>query len=243
MKQITSHLLWILALIFTMVAQASDELPVSKAMTEKKQSTLTPQRAVEILKEGNKRFLQDKVRSYDYRKEMKVTAKRGQFPVAIVLNCIDSRSIADILFDQGLGNLFVSRVAGNVVDTNILGGMEFATEYAGVPLIIVMGHTHCGAVHGACAGGASGNLKHVLDHIQPAVNTIIHEDNTSKNCNSPAIVDSIAKQNVINQIDLILKNSRAIAKLVKEKKVMVIGAMHNIKTGEVVFFDINEKAL
>ena len=228
-----------LFLILTGTESIFAQSPISKAVTAEKQSSLTPQRVLEMLREGNQRFIKDNLRSYNYRKEMKVTSSQGQFPIAIILNCMDSRSIADILFDQGLGNLFVARVAGNVVDTNMLGSMEFATAHAGVPLIVVMGHTHCGAVRGACAGGASGNLKRLLNNIQPAVKKIIHGDNSAKACENPETIDAIAKQNVINQMSMILKNSSTIAQMVKEHKVMLAGAMHDIRTGKVVFFDIN----
>ena len=221
------------------------DLPKSKAITQEKQSSLTPQRALELLKEGNQRFKTNQMRDYNYSHEMKVTSTMGQHPLAIILNCIDSRSIADLLFDQGLGNLFVSRVAGNVVDKDILGGMEFATKVAGAPLILVMGHTHCGAVSGTCSSGANTgleNLDYLMGKIEPAVLSVRQDDKTFS-CKDEATVDKIAKQNVINQLKEILANSSVISDLVANKSIYLVGAMHHIGTGEIEYFDSQGKAL
>jgi carbonic anhydrase len=241
-KKIGKFLIVTLISLFALDSALMAKAPVSKAITEKKQAKLTPQDALALLKAGNQRFMTNRVRQYDYNKEMKVTTKRGQHPLAIILNCIDSRSIPELLFDQGLGNIFAARVAGNIVDKNILGSMEFATSIAGASVIVVMGHTHCGAVQGACAGGASGNLGYLLSNIKPAVSFIKNQNSAPLNCNNPKTIDEIAKQNVLVQLQYIVSNSPVIAKLIKEKEVEVIGAMHDIRSGRVDFFDLNGKS-
>jgi len=220
---------------------ADTNQPISKAVSQQKQSSLTPQKALEMLKQGNQRFINDQMRDYNFAKEMKITTKKGQHPIAIVLSCIDSRSIPDFLFDQGLGNLFVSRVAGNVVNKDFLGSMEFATQIAGARLIVVMGHTHCGAVQAACSIGANtglANLDYLLGEIKPAVSQVEKQSKKQElNCQSTKTVDIVAKQNVINQLNDIYKDSTVIKKLVDSKQIYLLGAMHDIRSGQVLFFD------
>lgn len=237
--------LLITALLFLAGSFALTAQPVSKAVTSEKQASLTPKQALKHLKAGNERFINGELRQYDYAKEMKITTKKGQHPIGIILSCIDSRSIPDILFDQGLGNLFVSRIAGNVADKEILGSMEFATKIAGAPLVIVMGHTHCGAIQGACAtDGNTGlnNLDYLLSKIKPAVQTVKAEDKTI-NCDNYANIDLIAKQNVVDQLHYIKQQSSAINTLIKQDKLKLLGAMHDISTGKVSFFDEEGKML
>ncbi len=224
-------------------SQASMQVIPSKATTAAKQESITPQRALELLQQGNQRFLSDQLRSYNYAKEMKMTVKKGQHPLAVILSCIDSRSIADILFDQGLGNVFVARVAGNVINKDMLGSMEFATKHAGAHLIVVMGHTECGAIQGACVGGAVGNLKDIFASIQPAVTFVKKAEGQDFNCESSTTVNAIAKQNVLNQMQNVLNGSSVIKALVANKDVEIVGAMHNLKTGKVEFFNIDGKVI
>lgn len=208
----------------------------SKAVTAQKQSQLTPEEALNLLEQGNQRFLNNQMRNYNYVKDMKVSTKYGQHPIAIILNCIDSRSIAETLFDQGIASIFVSRIAGNVAGQDVLGGMEFATKHAGAKLIVVMGHTNCGAVRAACANPKLNeqNLSDLIKQIQPAVKQV---SKTQKlNCDDPKQIDEIAKQNVIDQVNDIYNDSPTIKQLVDEHKVMLVGAMHNIATGKVDFF-------
>lgn len=210
-----------------------------KAVTAEKQAQLTPKAALKLLKQGNERFLNNQMRNYNYVKDMKTSTNYGQHPIALVFNCIDSRSIAETLFDQGIGSIFVSRIAGNVVDKDVLGGMEFATAVSGAPLIVVMGHTHCGAVRAAChsEGKGQGNLKNIFAGIKPAVQSVLASEDSSLRCDKAQVVDDIAKNNVVQQIAMIRQNSPVVMQLIKEKKVMVVGAMHDIKTGHVTFFD------
>ena len=230
-------------LLFLPAFSYAGESPQSRVVTMEKQSMLTPQRALELLKQGNERFVNNKPLAQDINKAMKETARYGQNPIAIILSCIDSRSIANLLFDQGLGNLFVARVAGNVTDKNIFGSMEFATDIVGVPLIVVMGHTSCGAVEGACSGTFHGNLNYLLNAIRPAVETVKKAEGKSFSCQTPASINAIAKQNVLNQLHNITKYSPEIDKLIADKKVMVVGAMQNLKTGNVIFFNKDGKKI
>jgi carbonic anhydrase len=235
-------LITILSLLcFTLLSTAS--IAASKATHAEKQSNITPKQALELLKEGNKRFVTNRMRQYNYAKDMKITSKKGQFPLAVILSCIDSRSIPDLLLDQGIGNIFVSRTAGNVAGDVILGGMEFATKIAGAKLVIVMGHNHCGAVQGACLSQAEtglNNLDKLLNKILPAVATLKREDK-NLNCKTYPDVDRIAKQNVLNQMTYIYNNSAVIKKQVDDKQIYLLGAMHDIRSGQVIFFDINGK--
>ena len=218
--------------------------PTSKATTAEKQGGLSPKRALALLKEGNQRFMRGELRQYNFAKEMKITSKKGQHPLAVILSCIDSRSIPDILFDQGLGNVFVSRIAGNVADKEILGSMEFASLLAGAPLIVVMGHTHCGAVEGACAIEDTGlsNLNYLLDKIRPAVGQLLKNDKPH-NCKDMDMVNQIARQNVLNQLQYIVNNSEALKQAFDLQKIMLVGGMHHITSGKVDFFNIKGEPL
>ena len=205
--------------------------------TQASQAALTPEMAILKLKAGNARFIADKRRAYQHLYHAEITSTIGQFPFAIILNCIDSRSISNITLDQGLGNIFTSATAGNVVDTNILGGMEYATKHAGSKLIVIMGHTQCGAIEAACKGGVySSNLQALLAHIQPAISTL-QKNQTTLDCKDPNTINAIAKQNVLNQMQTTINNSTAIQALLNAHTIMLVGAMHNIRTGEIQFFD------
>lgn len=227
-----------------LVSHAYVAQPTSKAITAAKQAGLSPKRAIALLKEGNQRFIRGELRQYDFVKEMKITSKKGQHPLAFILNCIDSRSIPDILFDQGLGNLFVSRIAGNVADKDILGSMEFASLLAGAPLIMVMGHTHCGAVEGACAIKDTGlhNLNDLLNKIRPAVGQLATND-ASPDCKDIGMINQIARQNVLNQLHYIVNNSQALKEAFEQQNIMLIGGMHHINSGKVDFFNIKGEPL
>lgn len=203
--------------------------------TKTTQAAITPQQALSELKAGNKRFIKANMLQHDYLHIAKITSTYGQHPIAIVLSCIDSRSDPMILFDTGLGNIFSTAVAGNVISPNVLASMEYATKYAGAKLIVVMGHTQCGAIQAACTGKVFGHLHELISQIRPAVITVEKKLN-NKNCADPTLIDAIARQNVINQIQAILKKSPILRNLVKSGQIKIVGAMHNIKTGQVTFF-------
>ncbi len=227
-----------LTMSFMSTAIFSEPL-ISKATTKQKQLVLTPKRALELLKEGNQRFVTNQMRDYNFAHEMKITTQKGQHPIAIILSCIDSRSIPDLLFDQGLGNLFVARVAGNVVGNDVLGSMEYSTALAGAPLVVVMGHTHCGAVMGACTMSSAisqKNLDQLLGKIKPAV-THIQQGDKVFSCQHSATLNKITKQNVLNQMQETLANSAALSGMVENRHILIVGAMHDILTGQVTFFD------
>ncbi len=210
--------------------------------TSSSQAATSPEQALAILKAGNERFIKENKQTRDYMLIAKMTSEQGQHPTAIVLSCVDSRSVPDIIFDQGLGNIFAARIAGNVISSNVLASMEFATKYAGAKLIVIMGHTKCGAVAAACSQNVTGHLKPLLRQIKPAVKTV-EKATGNHNCADPTLIDAIAKQNVINQLKQTLKQSSIIRQLVKKHQIIIVGAMHDLSTGQVSFFDEHGKAL
>ncbi len=188
----------------------------------------TAEDALNELKSGNKRFVEGKLENTDYKEQIQNT-KADQHPHSIILSCIDSRVPPEIVFDQGFGNIFVTRVAGNVEDDNILGGMEFATQIKGSKLIVVMGHNKCGAVKGALDNAELGLLTQLVDQIKPAI--------TGDKSNPDKMLDETSRNNVKLQMQYILDDSKVIAGLVKEGKVKIVGAYYDIETGKVEFFN------
>lgn len=185
-------------------------------------SISNPDEAVEELKQGNKRFLEGKQINTDYKSQIHKT-KDDQKPHSLILSCLDSRVPPEIIFDQGIGNIFVARVAGNVEDPNILGSMEFATKVKGTKLIVVTGHTKCGALNGAFDNAELGNLTQLVEQIKPAI--------TGDNTNKEQMLDESSKNNVKLTIQHILEDSPIIAELVRQEKVKILGAYYNISTG------------
>lgn len=186
----------------------------------------TPDEALDALKEGNKHFVADSLWYTDYEAQRERT-QRGQHPHAVILSCLDSRVPPEIIFDQGIGNIFVTRVAGNIEDSDVLGSMEYATYTKGSKLVVVMGHSHCGAIEGAIDNYQLGNLTQLLAHIRPAI-----KGDTS---NREAMIDSTIRNNVRLTISHILARSPVINKLVNDKKVKIVGAYYDFATGEVEF--------
>lgn len=183
--------------------------------TQTSQSALnmTPKLALQKLEDGNKRFVKGTMRNRNLINQAKLT-KKAQYPFAVILSCMDSRGSPELIFDQGIGDVFSVRVAGNVVDPDQLGSMEYATKAVGSRVIVVLGHTSCGAIRGACEGAQLGNLTQLLDKITPAVATVNKElEQTKPNCNDAAIVNKIAEQNVRDIIQTIKKNSPIINRL------------------------------
>jgi carbonic anhydrase len=204
--------------------------------TKETQAKLTPRAALDILKEGNGRFVKNLKTQRDLLAQVNET-RDGQWPFATILSCIDSRTSAELIFDQGLGDIFSVRIAGNIVNTDILGSMEFACKVAGSKLIIVLGHTKCGAVKGACDHVEMGNLTELLSKLQPAVyeerDTPLHERN-SKNS---GFVENVASINVRRAVKNIIERSFIIEQMVENGEIGVVGAMYNIETGMVEFYD------
>lgn len=195
--------------------------------TSKQYQIQTSDDAIKELKDGNKRFVESKLVNTNYKKQIEQT-KAGQKPHSVILSCVDSRVPPEIIFDQGIGNIFVIRVAGNIEDENVLGSMEYAVEHSGSKLIVVMGHNHCGAVTGAVEDIKLGNLTQLVNQIKPAIKS---------NPNNPNIIDETAKNNVKITIMDILNKSDVIREMVNEKKVAIAGAFYDIETGAVTFME------
>lgn len=190
---------------------------------------------LQTLVEGNARFVAGKPREHDYQAQI-LDTKKTQAPSTVVLSCMDSRSIPELAFDKGIGSVFTLRVAGNVINQDILGSMEYATKVVGAKLIVVMGHTNCGAIKAACKDAKLGNLTDLLQDIRPAVKTV--ESNVQNaECTDKTFVDQIAKQNVLNMIHAIPVQSPIIAELLKNNEVKIVGAMYDVSTGKVSFFE------
>ena len=203
------------------------------AMTKRAQRDITPARALEALEEGNKRFVQGSPLQRDLRDQVRATAS-GQYPFATVLGCIDSRVPPELVFDQGIGDIFSPRIAGNFTNTDITGSLEFTTKLAGAKLIVVLGHTRCGAVMGACDGAQLGNLTHTLSNLAPAVYAVtdVKGDRSSKNA---AFVQEVARQNVRLTVAALTTRSAVLSGLVEAGQLGIVGAMHDVGTGRVSF--------
>ena len=202
--------------------------------TAETQAALSPEQVLQMLKDGNERFLSGETVDRDHSHFVAKTAT-GQFPIATVLGCIDSRVPPEIVFDKGVGDIFSGRVAGNFINTDMLGSFEFATAVAGSKVIVVLGHTSCGAVKGACDHVQLGNLTQTLSNIAPAVYaTTTDGERSSKNIE---FVNDVAHTNVEQTVQNILDRSPVIAGLVEEGKLIVVGAMHDVSTGKVTFME------
>jgi carbonic anhydrase len=205
-----------------------------KTLTKEMQAAITPTIALELLKEGNKRFVSNLKVNRNLLQQANETSN-GQHPFAAILSCIDSRTSAEIIFDQGLGDIFSIRVAGNVVNNDILGSMEFCCKVAGAKMIVVLGHTKCGAIRGACADTRMGHLTELLERIKPVVEA-------AKSCNKKEpganvkFTERVAVLNVKQSIDRILKQSAILRELVETGKLGIIGAMYDLSTGVVTFY-------
>ena len=198
-------------------------------------STLSPNDVLTALKNGNQRFVKNERLPHDLLEHVNSTST-GQWPFAAILSCIDSRTSAELIFDQGIGDAFSIRIAGNIVNDDILGSLEFACKAAGAKLIVVMGHSKCGAVKGACDHVKMGNLTTLLAKIAPAVASeqATTTDRTSQNA---AFVQNVADINVRQNVQAILNRSEILAEMVAKNEIAIIGAMHDIETGVVTFMD------
>jgi len=193
--------------------------------------------ALDILKEGNSRFIKNLKAQRDLLGQVNAT-RDGQWPFATVLSCIDSRTSAELIFDQGLGDIFSVRIAGNIVNTDILGSMEFACKVAGSKLIVVLGHTKCGAVKGACDHVEMGNLTELLSKLQPAVYSESETTNVDKrNSKNAKFVENVSTINVKRSVKNIIERSFILEQMVENGEIGVIGAMYDIETGKVDFYD------
>ncbi len=207
----------------------------TSTQTKETQMTVTADIALDLLKSGNERFLEKKQLNRNLNGQVDDTSK-GQYPFATVLSCIDSRVSSELIFDQGIGDIFSIRIAGNFVNTDILGSMEFACKLAGTPLIVVLGHTSCGAVKGACDKAELGNLTSMLAKIKPAVDSVTTPtDESQRNSSNLGFVNSVAEQNVHLNIQRIIDESSVIADMVANQEVNIVGAMYHVESGKVTF--------
>lgn len=205
--------------------------PTSKAQ----QSAITPAQALEQLAAGNERFVAGKLQHRDWPQQRAATAA-GQYPFAVVLSCIDSRTSSEIIFDQGFGDIFNARVAGNVLDGEILGSMEFACKITGAKLIAVVGHTHCGAVKGACSGAQLGHLTGLLEKIQPSVAEAKMEL-PGVAATDGKFIETVAELNVHQVLQQIREQSPVLRELVDSGKVGLVGGIYDLDSGKVQFFN------
>ena len=207
-----------------------------KTQTIATQQQLTPQGALELLKEGNARFRGNVKAQRDLMRQVSETSD-GQWPIAVVLSCIDSRTSAELIFDQGIGDIFSARVAGNFVNDDILGSMEFACKVAGAKLVVVLGHSHCGAVKGACDNVELGLLTRMLEKIQPAVDAVAvpaaAADRTSAN---PDFVADVARENVLRGVADVTSRSEVLREMAESGSIQIVGGMHDLASGAVEFY-------
>ena len=205
-----------------------------KTLTKEMQAAITPKMALELLKEGNKRFINNLKVNRNLLQQANETSD-GQHPFAVILSCIDSRTSAELIFDQGLGDIFSVRIAGNIINEDILGSMEFGCKVAGAKIIVVLGHTRCGAVKGACDHVEMGNLTALLTKIRPAVD----DETTTKearNSGNAEFVEKVATINVKRTVKSIMERSPILKEMIEGGTIGIVGGTHDITTGEVIFY-------
>ncbi len=205
-----------------------------KTLTKEMQTATTSSMALNLLIEGNKRFVNNLKINRDLLQQANETTD-GQYPFAVILSCIDSRTSAELIFDQGLGDIFSIRIAGNIINEDILGSMEFACKVAGSKIIVVLGHTKCGAVKGACDHVEMGNLTALLTKIRPAVDeeTLTTEN---RNSNNSVFVENVSTINVKRTVKSIMHRSIILKEMIESGQIGIVGGTHDISTGEVIFY-------
>lgn len=207
---------------------------INFTQTKDSQSALSPKETMEMLVEGNQRFLENKTLQRDYIGQIKSTAT-GQYPFATIVSCIDSRIPTEIIFDQGVGDIFNARIAGNFINDDILGSLEFACKLAGSKLIVIMGHTSCGAVKGACDHAKLGNLTAMLDKIMPALDEVQTEEGTDRSSKNLDFVNKVSHANVRLNIEKLKADSPVLNEMIEKGEINVVGAMYDVFSGQVEF--------
>ncbi|MDD5581144.1 MAG: carbonic anhydrase family protein [Methylobacter sp.] len=207
----------------------------ARPQTYDTQQSLTPAKVLRLLEEGNARFVNN-LKSHRNLLEQVNDTRQGQFPIAIILSCVDSRTSVELIFDQGLGDVFSARVAGNVINEDILGSMEFACKLAGSKLVVVLGHSHCGAIKGACADVKLDHLTVLLDKIKPAVDSVLAEESSNIIGDSGVLVQKVADRNVQLTVEQIRCKSPLLDTMEKNGEIGIVGGMYNIETGKVNFY-------
>jgi carbonic anhydrase len=203
--------------------------------TKDTQESLTPELALEILKEGNERFVNNIKAHRDLLQQANDTSS-GQFPFAAILSCIDSRTSAELIFDQGLGDIFSIRIAGNILNDDILGSMEFACKIAGSKLIVVLGHTKCGAIEGACNNIELGHITTLLHKIKPAI-AIETETKSERNAGNKTFVENVTRNNVTIIVHQVKEQSPLLREMEQSGKIKIIGGLYDLDTGKVRFYE------
>ena len=193
---------------------------------------LSPDSVIALLQQGNADFVQRHTHNRDAVAQLQESAHDGQHPLAIVLSCIDARVPVEIIFDKGVGDIFVTRVAGNVVSGDVLGSMEYACEHSGSKVVVVMGHKQCGAVHSACAGVQAGNMTDMLAKIQPAIEQL---KNDSTNVEDGAFQNEVARQNALNMVNVVREGSEILREMEERGEIKIVAALFDLETGEVEF--------
>ena len=206
-----------------------------RAHTKETQESLTPDLALEFLKEGNKRFINNIKVNRNLLQQVNETSS-NQFPFAAVLSCIDSRTSAELIFDQGLGDIFSIRIAGNILNNDILGSMEFACKKVGSKLIVVLGHTNCGAIIGACDDVKLGHLTSLIEKIKPAIE-LETETNSDRNGRNITFTENVSVNNVKLTVEGIRKRSSILSEMEKENKIRIVGGIYDVETGKVTFLE------
>lgn len=191
---------------------------------------LTPSQGFELLREGNQRFINNLKEDHDHLEVINQT-REGQYPFAVILSCMDSRTSVELIFDQGLGDLFSIRVAGNIVNNDILGSIEYAVKYVGTKVLMVLGHTECGAIKSAKAGVEDGHITNMLKRIQPSISKAILNDDRAH-----LFSDKVAYANVENSLEEILTNSPTVKEMFAKGEIGLVGGVYNIESGKVDFF-------
>ena len=206
-----------------------------KTLTKEMQAAISPSMALGLLQDGNKRFVNNLKINRNLLQQANETSD-GQHPFAVILSCIDSRTSAELIFDQGLGDIFSVRIAGNIVNEDILGSMEFGCKVAGSKIIVVLGHTKCGAVKGACDHVEMGNLTALLTKIRPAVDDE-SETKENRNAGNSTFVENVATINVKRSVKSIMERSPILKEMIEDGQIAIIGGIHDITTGEVKFYE------
>ena len=204
------------------------------ALTREAQAAITPARALEMLQQGNERFVSGKTLPRDFLAQVRQTST-GQYPFAAIVSCLDSRIPPAIVFDQGIGDLFVGRMAGNFVNDDMLGSLEFATKLSGAKLVVILGHTECGAIKGACDAAQLGLLTATLANINPAIEAV-QGDYTPRNSANAGFVQAAAEMNVQLTMKKLLDRSVVLREMVDKGELGLVGAMYDITTGKVMFY-------
>lgn len=234
-RSMLKHVLAISALSVTGIGTLSlPTLSFAASLSKEERDRMTPDAVIEHFKQGNLRFRENRPAKHDYLVQKRSTIA-GQYPAAVILSCIDSRAPAEIVLDAGIGETFNSRVAGNISNHDIMGSMEFACAIAGAKVVLVMGHTRCGAVRGAIDNAELGNLTGLLNEIKPAIDKTEYPG--ERTGNNYDFVDAVARKNVELTIDNIRNNSPVLKDLERQKKIKIIGSMYHLTGGKVDFFD------